>query len=55
MAKPTTKKSKERKFKKVLKEAKAGTLRTSAGTKPKSKAQTLAIAFSKANIKRAKK
>lgn len=38
----------ENKFKKVLHEAKAGTLRTSAGGKPKSRKQELAIAFSEA-------
>ena len=41
------------KFHKVLHEAKEGTLRTSAGTKPVSRAQELAIAFSEA--RRAKK
>ena len=41
------------KFGKVLDEAKAGTLRTSAGTKPVSRKQELAIAFSEA--RRAKK
>ncbi len=40
--------SKSPKFGKVLKEAKAGTLRTSAGTKPTGRKQELAIAFSEA-------
>ena len=47
--KPTTKKGKERKISKVMREQKAGTLRTSAGKKPGRK-QAIAIALSEAGV-----
>lgn len=52
--KPTTKAGKQRKIAKVMGEAKRGTLRTSAGTKPVSKKQEVAIALSEAGVKRKK-
>jgi len=51
-AKPKTKRAKKRKVAKVLREAKAGTLRTSAGKKPVSREQEVAIALNEAGVKR---
>lgn len=53
--KPRTKAGKQRKVAKVLAEAKRGTLRTSAGTKPKSRKQEIAIALSEAGLARPKR
>lgn len=52
---PTTKKGQRNKVEKVFREAKAGTLRTSAGTKPVSKAQVTAIALSEAGLSKKKR
>lgn len=54
-SKPRTKKGKERKVAKVLREAKRGTLRTSADTKPVSRAQEVAIALSEAGVSKNKR
>lgn len=54
-SKPKTKAGKKRKVAKVLGEAKRGTLRTSAGKKPVSRAQEVAIALSEAGIKKKRK
>ena len=51
MARSLKTKVAKRKIKKVLGEAKRGTLRTSAGTKPKSRKQEVAIALSEARRK----
>lgn len=53
--KPKTKKGRERKIAKVLSEAKRGTLRTSAGMKPKSRKQEIAIALSEAGVSKKKR
>jgi hypothetical protein len=53
--KPKTKKGQQRKIAKVLREAKRGTLRTSAGTKPKSRKQEIAIALSEAGVSKKKR
>ncbi len=53
--KPKTKAGKKRKISKVLGEAKRGTLRTSAGTKPVSRAQEVAIALSEAGASKPKR
>ena len=54
-AKPKTKKAKARKVAKVLREAKAGKLRTSAGKKPTSRKQEVAIALSEAGLSKKRK
>jgi len=51
-AKPKTKAGKARKVAKVLREAKAGRLRTSAGKKVTKKKQKIAIALSQAGLSR---
>ena len=51
-AKPKTKKAKASKVGKVLREAKAGKLRTSAGKKVTSRKQSIAIALSEAGLSR---
>ncbi len=53
--KPKTKAAKRKKVAKVLGEAKRGTLRTSAGRKPTSRAQSIAIALSEAGLSKKKK
>lgn len=53
--KPTTKAAQQRKIAKVMREAKGGTLRTSAGTPPKSRKQTIAIALSEAGVSKKKR
>lgn len=53
--KPKTKKAKAAKVKKVLREAKAGKLRTSAGKKPISRKQEVAIALSEAGLSKKRK
>lgn len=53
--KPKTKAGKQRKIAKVLREAKRGTLRTSAGTKPKNRKQEIAIALSEAGVPKKKR
>lgn len=47
-----TKKAKQRKVGKVMGEYKRGTLRTSAGSRPKSRKQAIAIALSEAKKKK---
>lgn len=53
--KPTTKKGQRNKVSKVLGEQKAGTLRTAAGTRPKSQKQAVAIALSEAGLSKKKR
>jgi len=53
--KPKTKKAKAAKVRKVLREAKAGKLRTSAGKKPTSRKQEIAIALSEAGLSKKRK
>ena len=53
--KPTTKLARRRKVSKVLREQKAGTLRTAAGTKPVSQKQAVAIALSEAGLSKKKR
>lgn len=48
MIKEVGKKTKQRKIEKVMGEYKRGTLKTSAGSKPKSRKQAIAIALSEA-------
>ena len=50
-----SKAGKQAKVRKVLREAKRGTLRTSAGSKPKSRKQAIAIALSEAGLSRKRK
>ena len=54
-AKPRTKAGKARKVAKVLREAKAGRLRTSAGKKVTKKKQKIAIALSEAGLSKKRK
>ncbi len=53
--KPKTKKGQRDKVATVFREAKKGTLKTSAGTKPVSKAQVAAIALSEAGLSKKKR
>jgi len=53
--KPTTKAGKERKVRRVLREFKEGTLKTSAGSKVKSRKQGIAIALSEAGLSKPKR
>tara|TARA_B100001939_G_C16472030_1_gene417675 strand:- start:300 stop:470 length:171 start_codon:yes stop_codon:yes gene_type:complete len=55
MPKPKTKKAKEKKVQKVMREAKSGKLKSSSGKKVTNRKQALAIALSEAGIKKRKK